>query len=336
MKPGRHRALVFASTASLILLLAYLIAWFGYQATNPGEDFRWQVLMYGAMHASVVALSIVGATVAFLLLHQQLPSVKAASLFGAAFAAISFFAAALAMVITGTLHQPLWGLVFLSGFPLTVYLGLLVARRRGPTTSALTPFRSRPVMAALIFTNVVLGVGSVFTYFGGPEIVAHILSNPAQAELQFEYKLCPDDHASVGSADSPAVQWEATNIARVSAIAEANCGTNWLFGNYAVSGDTITVEYQAIVSRYYLCDCAHQVSFRIRDIPKRDYTVQILARPQIYSRLWLWKLLGHPALVAQRSDDDDQTASPRDGRRHPRAHGAPGGASSRTLGVKRK
>ena len=116
----------------------------------------------------------------------------------------------------------------------------------------------------------------------------------------------------MGSADSPAIQWEATNIARVSAIAEANCGTNWLFGNYAVSGDAITVEYQAIVGKISLCDCAHEVSYRIRDIPKRDYTVRILARPAIYSRLWIAELLGHPALVAQRSDDDDQTGLPRD------------------------
>ena len=194
---------------------------------------------------------------------------------------------------------PIWGLVILSGFPLVVFLALLVARRRGHIAPSLTLFCSRPIMSALISIYAVLGAASEFTYFGGPEIVGHILASPAKPELQFKYKLCPDDHAPVGSAVPPTIEWEGTNIARVSAIAESNCGTNWLFGNYAVSGDTITVEYQAIVSRYSLYNCAHQVSYRIRDIPKRGYIVQILARPEIYSRLWLWKLLG----LVERDDE---------------------------------
>lgn len=201
-------------------------------------------------------------------------------------------AAALAILLVVVLSEPIWGLVILGGFPLVVFVALLVARRGGHVAPALTLFCSRPVMSIVVFTYTVLGVASGFTYFGGPEIVGYLLANPAKSELQFEYKLCPGDTIFSGSAPPPTIQWEATSMARISAIAEANCGTSWLFGDYAVKGDTISLEYQAIVSRYVLCDCAHLVTYRIRDIPRREYTVQIFARPEIYSRLWLWKLLG--------------------------------------------
>jgi hypothetical protein len=202
-------------------------------------------------------------------------------------------AAALAIVLVLALSAPLWGVVVLVAFPLVVFLGLLVSRRRGYVAPSLMHFCARPVMSAVVSIYTVLGIMSVFTYFGGPEIVGYILANPAKAELQFEYKLCPEDNIFRGSAPPPTIQWEATSTARISAIAEANCGTSWLFGDYAVKGDIITLEYQAIVSRYYLCDCAHQVSYRILDIPRRDYIVEVHARPEIYARLWLWKpLLG--------------------------------------------
>jgi hypothetical protein len=200
--------------------------------------------------------------------------------------------AALAIVLVLVLGAPLWGLVVLGAFPLVVFLGLLVSRRRGHVAPSLTHFCSRPVMSAVVSAYTVLGIASVFTYFGGPEIVGYILANPAKSELQFEYKLCPEEHILSGSAPPPTIQWDATSTARISAIAEANCGTSWLFGDYAVKGDIITLEYQAIVSQYYLCDCAHRVTYRIREIPRREYTIQISARREIYSRLWLWKLLG--------------------------------------------
>ena len=201
-------------------------------------------------------------------------------------------AASLAFVLVVAFSEPVWGLVILGGFPLIVFLALLVARRHGHIVPSLTRFCSRPVVWAVVPTYAVLGIAAVFTYLGGPEIVGYVLANPAKSELQFKYKLCPRDTIFSGSAPPPVIQWEATSMVRISAIAESNCGTSWLFGDYAVKGDTISLEYQAIVSRYVLCDCAHPVTYRIRDVPKREYTVQIFARPEIYSRLWLWKLLG--------------------------------------------
>lgn len=199
--------------------------------------------------------------------------------------------AAFALAVDAALNESIWSSVIPGGFLLVVVLARFVLHRLGHTAVALSRFCSRPVLSVVIPAYVILAASSLVTHFGGPEIVGHLLRNPPRSGLEFAYRGCREGSDLKGSTEAPTIMWERANIARVSAIAESNCGTSWLFGDYAVNGNTLTLEYQAVVRKYYLCDCGYRVTYRIRDLPRRDYAIRLYAQPEIYSRLWLWKLL---------------------------------------------
>src|SRR5438045_2308782 len=121
MKAAAYRTLAFAGTAFLVLLAADLAFWGGYQGMHPRDQLESQLITHGAMHASVLVLSLMGATFAFVTLRHRLLSAKAASLFGAAFAVLSFFALVAAFSAAGFWGAGAWLLIgsivfaFLSG-----------------------------------------------------------------------------------------------------------------------------------------------------------------------------------------------------------------------------
>jgi hypothetical protein len=86
--------------------------------------------------------------------------------------------------------------------------------------------------------------------------------------------------------------WENERTLRITTIAEANCGANWFFGDYSVRGNTIALEYTPIASSYYLCDCEHQVTYRIRDLPRKNYRLEMTPMPEVYT-MWMG-----PAFIA--------------------------------------
>jgi hypothetical protein len=124
MKSVAHRTLGFAGTAFIVLLLADLAVWGGYQGMHPREDLQSQLLMRAALHLSVLVVSAIGATFAFFLLRQRLPSTKVASSFGAIFAAISFFALVAAFTAFGVVGAGAWLLV---GSVITAVVSSLIA-----------------------------------------------------------------------------------------------------------------------------------------------------------------------------------------------------------------
>jgi hypothetical protein len=54
-----------------------------------------------------------------------------------------------------------------------------------------------------------------------------------------------------------------------------------MVGDYALTGDTITLHYRAILSGYALCDCQHHVSYHIEGLPRKNYKVNLQAQPAI-------------------------------------------------------
>jgi hypothetical protein len=111
MKAAAYRTLAFAGTAFLVLLVSDLALWGGYQGFHPRDQLESQLITHGAMHASVLVLSLIGAAIAFLTLRRRLPSAKAASLFGAIFAVLSFFALVAAFSAAGFWGAAAWLLI---------------------------------------------------------------------------------------------------------------------------------------------------------------------------------------------------------------------------------
>lgn len=141
------------------------------------------------------------------------------------------------------------------------------------------------------------GLFYAFLDWGGPAIVHHALLQPHKSELSFEFQACKEG-ADFDKTGPPVMAWEDARTLRVTVIAEANCGASWFFGDYSVRGNTIGLEYTPIASSYYMCDCEHQVTYRIRDLPKKNYRLEVTAQPEVYTAWMGPALIAGTALVA--------------------------------------
>ena len=157
----------------------------------------------------------------------------------------------------------------------------------------------RFIVLVLVVVLGIFGFGLVLFHYDGPAIVAAILSAQKGEGLSFEFEPCNEGASDVRDT-APTINWESSRIVRISGIAESNCATRWIVGDYSVAGDTITLHYQAILSGYALCDCAHKVTYRIDGLPKKDYRVNLRAQPAIPPIFWWafpWKAIGLAVLL---------------------------------------
>lgn len=133
---------------------------------------------------------------------------------------------------------------------------------------------------AIVLTSAIgmSALGLVFVVYGGPSIVNHALKGPYDDGLSFQFGKC--ESTSLDTESLPEITWENPRIARITGMAEANCGTHWIMGDYFIAGDILTLGYQA-VGGYALCDCDFKVSYRIEGLPKKDYRVNLRSRPPV-------------------------------------------------------
>lgn len=129
--------------------------------------------------------------------------------------------------------------------------------------------------ALAIFGFVLLSV-----QFGWPAIVAATLSMQRGDGLSFAFERCRKGSSEIPDS-APTVTWVGSRTVQISGIAESNCSTSWMVGDYSLAGDTITLYYRAILSHYALCDCQHHVSYRIEGLPRKNYRVDLRAQPAI-------------------------------------------------------
>jgi len=136
---------------------------------------------------------------------------------------------------------------------------------------------------ALCFAVIVPGVlwlFFIFVDYGGPAIAGHAVTSPYKSGFSFEFELC--DSGSFDPPDvPPEIVWDESRTARIAGIAESNCGTSWIFGDYSVLGDTLALQYRAVLSKNAMCNCKHKVAYRIEGLPKKTYRVDLKPLPAI-------------------------------------------------------
>ena len=141
-----------------------------------------------------------------------------------------------------------------------------------------------------------LGLTWVFVVFGGPSIIEYWVANSRGDGFSFHFERCEGPTRTQANPIRP--EWDASGTLLISTVAEANCGTSWMFGDYSIRSNTVILEYQAIVPLEQLCVCPHKVMYRIAGLPKKSYRVQLVARPEIYA-MWVpvWFALGTALMV---------------------------------------
>ncbi len=145
----------------------------------------------------------------------------------------------------------------------------------------------------------IFGFGLLSVQFGWPAIVAATLSMQRGDGLSFAFERCRKGSSEIPDS-APTVTWVGSRTVQFSGIAESNCSTRWMVGDYSLAGDTITLHYRAILSHYALCDCKHHVTYRIEGLPRKNYRVHLRAQPAISPVPLMqspWMLFGLGAVI---------------------------------------
>jgi hypothetical protein len=104
-------AFLFSATAFVLLALADIAVWGGYQGMHAREQVAAALLTHAGMLAAVFLLSLVGSALAYLALGKRLPSRKGAVIGGAVFAVASFVGLVAAFGVGGLLVVAAWVLL---------------------------------------------------------------------------------------------------------------------------------------------------------------------------------------------------------------------------------
>ena len=133
-------------------------------------------------------------------------------------------------------------------------------------------------------------LGSAFYMMAGPRIIEEAKNHNPPDELSFSFSYCGDENAKEEIVSST---WVDTNTLRVKAVATPGCGTSWLFGDYLLNGNRLTLSYKAIMVGVLACKCGFPVEYEISPIEKADYEISLVAGEEIYNPPeFFYKLIG--------------------------------------------
>lgn len=103
--------------------------------------------------------------------------------------------------------------------------------------------------------------------------------------LDFATKACNQTLSVRQTAPEPVQTWIDATTLRIEAKANANCAVTIKTGRYELAGDTIRLFYTpgacgvSGAPSCVRCQCDHPVTYTLRNLPKRSYTVSLSADP---------------------------------------------------------
>jgi hypothetical protein len=134
----------------------------------------------------------------------------------------------------------------------------------------------------------------LFDIFGGFAIIQYALQNEGQDNLSFSYSSCDED-LGYGPSRTLRQEWVGEQLI-IEGVVHPNCGTNWMFGSYTQEGDKLTLNYKSTIAYFLACACTKKVTYKISDIPVRDYTVSFNEEePLVYSPVVNYFIFGEDA-----------------------------------------
>ncbi len=143
----------------------------------------------------------------------------------------------------------------------------------------------------LILIQVIALGAFVFHIMAGPTILDIYLDGKFKEDLSFTFKRCDDDKGIWKDSISEKY-WEGDDLI-VRGYAVPNCGTSWMFGDFHLSGDHLSLKYKPIMPALAACVCAYDVTYQISGLEKKEYTLSIGEEGGIFVEdSWYYKLLG--------------------------------------------
>ena len=137
--------------------------------------------------------------------------------------------------------------------------------------------KSAKITASTII--VVLVAAVLFYSNAGPAIVSEYASRTSKDNLDFSFGFCGDELASEKPLSS---NWIDENTLLVTGTATPNCGTSWIFGDYAVDENNLTLTYKPVMPYLFACICNYDVEYEITNLERREYNIKLVESEGIY------------------------------------------------------
>jgi len=128
---------------------------------------------------------------------------------------------------------------------------------------------------------------SIYAFFelGFHAIIKESLARKPAKGLSFSFSSCSEITKSQKIVSQ---KWE-THTFQAKAKTTFNCSVRWIFGNYRVVGDTLTLKFQALYPspRSSACLCEYDLNYKIEGLEKKEYRVFLKQQPFIqYRSFW--------------------------------------------------
>ena len=138
---------------------------------------------------------------------------------------------------------------------------------------------------------ILMFAGSLLFYaLAGPTIVAEYVSRDSNENLDFSFEYCESE---IKQKKPLLSRWVGENTLLVTGVATPNCGTSWIFGDFEVSEDNLTLTYSPVMHSLFACFCNYDVEYKITNLERREYNIKLAESGGIYKEPeLLYKLLG--------------------------------------------
>jgi hypothetical protein len=114
----------------------------------------------------------------------------------------------------------------------------------------------------------------------GHVIIAEYVKRDSVDNLDFSFSRCGGPskiHDKILSAE-----WISNETLLVKGIANPNCETTWLFGDYRVDGNSLTLIYTPVLNGLAACVCSREVEYEIDGLEKKLYDINLAEEGAIY------------------------------------------------------
>jgi len=137
--------------------------------------------------------------------------------------------------------------------------------------TAIVTGASRRTIKNIVYVAVILGTSFVLQF----------TVNAKKPQLYFSSVPCSSSQYMTDNTNSPTnrnivgrKEWINENELLVNGSVEENCAAEIKDGDYELQGDTLILTYYAIGNKAN-CVCRHNVTYRIKNLPKKEYEIYI-------------------------------------------------------------
>jgi hypothetical protein len=120
----------------------------------------------------------------------------------------------------------------------------------------------------------------LFYVLSGHLIIKEYITRESNPNLSFSFNHCSESGDGMDRVISS--EWLSDDRLIIKGIVNPNCATTWLFGDYRINENSLSLIYSPVSMYFMACVCSHKVEYEISGIERKEYEIQFLEEGEIY------------------------------------------------------